>query len=174
MKKSGTSRTTSRSNPGVGSCVTWTSMSVAVTACTSGASASACPRLQRRAVRAYELSVRLPGPKSVPTKTVSRSIHDTIVFATGTSNPPSTKSPVPRSSSRTATASPPSGESETSARSCAGDSSCARENCHGIPSASPSASRSSSTSHSGAGASYSSSVVRRQSPCTWSASRQRP
>lgn len=58
----------------------------------------------------------VPGPKSVPTSSVSWSFHDTLLFAAGRKNPPSTNCFLPASNSRWTLASEPPRERLTMQR----------------------------------------------------------
>ncbi|CAM5337875.1 hypothetical protein RLIN73S_00501 [Rhodanobacter lindaniclasticus] len=104
---------------------------------------------------------------------VSSSIQLTSLLATGNSKPCLTKALRGMLNSRTATASPPSGDSEIRQRSNFGFRHCTPLNTQRLPSAWFSASMSSSTSHFGSTLRYSASVVRRQTPRGCALSRQK-
>src|SRR5947209_10057890 len=64
-------------------------------------------------MRGYPDSVSEPGPKSVPTKSVSASFHETSLLASGSEKPPETNTFAFGSNSRTTLASAPPRDRET-------------------------------------------------------------
>ncbi|SHU21297.1 Uncharacterised protein [Mycobacteroides abscessus subsp. abscessus] len=162
-----------RSKPGVSSKLAPTVTSEASPLNTSSASSRDWPRFQRLTRRGYPESVRLPGPKSVPTYTVSASTQLIWVLASGSSNPPATNCLVSRSNSRTTTASEPPRDRLTSARRKSGRSAAAPAHTQFSSSVAARASTSMTTSHSGSCRRYRSKVVRRQRPRELVASRQK-
>ena len=74
------------------------------------AAESGVPRFQSFTIRGYPEDVSEPGPKSVPTQSVSSSRHAMLDLASGREKPSGTKSLVPVSNSRFTEASEPPGE----------------------------------------------------------------
>src|SRR5258706_16081863 len=106
----------------------------------------------------------LPGPKSVPTRSVLSSTHATPDFASGTLNPSATKCRVVRSNSRNSVASEPPRERPTRQRRYSGSRQDAPAQDHVTPSALLNELRSITVSHPGVALAELAPVVRRQMP----------
>ena len=111
------------------------------------ASASGWSRRHRFTIRGYPDSVSEPGPKSVPTSTVSWSSQEIRDLASASSKPSATKDVVRMSNSRKMLASEPPRDSEIKASVWSGSMTSAPAHTQFSPSARASSSRSMRTSH---------------------------
>ena len=100
-------------------------------------------------MRGYPDSVSEPGPKSVPTNTVSWSSHDRPDLASGNWKPSATNSSFSMSNSRTTVASAPPRDSSINATVYSGSMTSAPAQTQFSSSVSAKASTSMMTSHSG-------------------------
>jgi hypothetical protein len=110
---------------------------------------SGVPRFQSLTMRGYPEVVMDPGPKSVPTQTVSWSSHERLDLASGRAKPPGTNSFVFVSNSRITFASEPPIDSSIVHRLYAGGRQSALSQTQDLPSVFASASTSSTVSHCG-------------------------
>ncbi len=107
------------------------------------------PRFQSFTIRGYPEAVIEPGPKSVPTQTVSSSRQETLDLASGREKPSGTKAFVFVSNSRTTAASEPPCDNSIRHRVYAGGRQAELWKTQDLPSAFASASTSSTVSHFG-------------------------
>src|SRR5207245_7266465 len=150
-----------------------TSTSVGVPSNTLVADSSGMPRFHVLTIRLYPDWVSDPGPKSVPTYSVSRLRQATWLLASGKENPPGTNDFVVRSNSRTTCASEPPLEICTRQRWYSGGSGMAPSQTHATRSTLERESRSRTVSQPGRRVRYCARLVLRHSPRGWSGSFQK-